>query len=244
MKNKLIVCYSTNRNKEEYQKFNKHIKQTSGLKTEELDILTCVNTGNLSLTEAYNKMWKAADYDDNASYTVLLFIHHDVHFKTKGWGKTLLNLYNNNDIDIIGLAGTDVLYQHCAWWLNGMNPPIFNNNDLWGKVFHTDGKNEWSTKFSKDKKCDKLQPVVAIDGVFISVNPETCEQFDEEYKGFHLYDISFCIKNFLLGKKIAVTETIPLLHDSGGALSQAWEDNRLQLTKQYELQLPMIAKRI
>lgn len=244
MKTKLIVGYSTNRNETFIKKFNKEIIKSSGLKekNEGIQVFPYFNDGRFSLTETYNKLLYvikgSTEVSDEKTDTLVVFIHHDIHFKTQGWGKNLLNIFNNNEVDIVGLAGTDHLRKHCVWWLDDQNQ--FNKNDLWGKVWHTDGKKQWKSDFTTDaKKCAKLQPVVAIDGVFIAFDPDTCVDFDEAFKGFHLYDISFCIENLLYGRKIAVTETIQIVHESGGQLSIAWEENRAKLAHIYDIQLPM-----
>lgn len=233
-KTKIIVGYSTNRDQQFIKTFNKHIKDTIGLslKKDQYDILAVINTEGKSLTAVYNSILNLAK-NNNENY-ILLMIHHDIHFKSKNWGKTLLNLFNNNDIDIIGQAGTDVIHENGTWWLGPDQK--FNNKDLWGKVWHTDGKKEWKTDFTTPlKKCAKLQPVVAVDGVYIAFNPDTCLPFDSSISGFHFYDISFCLDNYLAGKKIAVTETLPIVHESGGQLSQAWENNRKLICARYSL---------
>jgi hypothetical protein len=237
IKTKLIVGYSTNRDERFIKKFNKEIIKSSGLsqKKDEIIMIPFINNGEFSLTQSYNKI--LADTITKYIDCVVLFIHHDVHFKSQGWGKNILNIFNNNEVDILGLAGTDLLHPHCVWWLDEKNAP--NQNNLWGKVWHTDGKKQWKSDFTNDKVCGKLQPVAVIDGVFIAFNPDTCIDFDEDFDGFHFYDISFCIENHIHGKKIAVTETIQLLHDSGGQLSIAWEENRVKSAKIYEQYLPI-----
>ena len=201
------------------------------LKKDEYCIIPLENNGQYSLTEAYNIIWKQAEELYPLDNTILVLCHHDIHFKNQGWGKNLLNIFNNNEVDIVGLAGTDKFYYHGAWWLDSLR--VFNQKDLWGKVWHTDGKKEWQSNFTKEKKCAKLQPVIAIDGLFMAFNPITCSKFDEDFKGFHYYEISFCINNFLKGCKLAVTETIQVCHESGGALNQEWENNRNQFISKY-----------
>ena len=238
MKTKVIVIFSTNRKEYEQKKFRKEIDNSIGLKKDLYQIIVYDNHGDVSLTQAYNYAWNALTIQDKElSDYILVFCHHDIHFKTKGWGKNLLNIYNNNEVDIIGLAGTDTLYNHGVWWLDDTGK--LTKKNLWGKVWHTDSKKEWKSDFTADKKSEKLQPVVAIDGVFMVVNPTTCFKFDEDFDGFHYYDISFCVDNFLFGKKIAVTETIQIVHESGGVLSEAWEKSREKLVYIYEKNLPI-----
>lgn len=227
MKNKIVVGVSSNRDIKYLDMFIKHIKKTSGCPC---DVFVLENHGQYSLTKAYNTIW---DHFQDIEDSVLVLIHHDIKFKTNGWGKNLINIFNSHDVDILGVAGSSVLNSHGVWWLDGEGK--FNQHDLWGKVWHKKGNTESPSNFSGIKRISKAEPVAVIDGVFMAINPNTCERFDEDFTDFHFYDVSFCIKNYLEGKKICVTETIPIVHESGGALNEQWEMNRVQLTKKYNI---------
>lgn len=231
MKEQIIVGYCTNRNDWACKKFNDEIKKSIGC---DHIIIPFFNDGSVSLSKAYNSILAEIFVQTDYQNSVVVFCHHDIHFKSNGWGKNLLNIFNNNEVDILGLAGTDKLYPHCSWWTNAEG--IFNQEDLWGKVWHKiKGHPETKSDFTTHrKKCAKVQPAVAVDGVFLAFNPETCLPFDEDFKGFHFYDISWCLQNFLAGKKIGVTETIPIVHESGGFMNAEWEENRKQLISKYK----------
>jgi hypothetical protein len=243
MKTKVIVAYSTNRDETFQSKFCKEITKSIGCYH---DIIPYYNDGKFSLTQVYNIIWNyciaceqsGIDDSDLDKNVVLVFIHHDIHFKNKGWGKTILNLFNTGDVDILGVAGTQKLYSNAAWWLNEYH--VMNQHDLFGKVWHTDGKKEWKSNFTGVRTCKKLQPVVTVDGLFIAVDPDTCEQFDEEFGYFHFYDTSFCVRNFLNNKRICVTETIPICHESGGVMDVKWEENRLKFCIKYADKFPIM----
>lgn len=241
MKTKLVIGYSTNQPKAFQTKFNQELLNTVGLPEDQVSIIPYENQGDLSLTEAYNDLWECASVFNDA---ILVFIHHDVHFKSNGWGKILLDLFNDNAVDIIGLAGSQALHTHGVWWLD--ENKNLNYKDAWGKVWCIRSeKGEEMIDYSSGKGCQVLQPVVVVDGVFIAFNPDTCVKFDEDVEGFHFYDISFCTRNFVQGKKIAVTETIQLFHESKGHPTQSWEDNRLQFCEKYAANLPLsVHKRV
>jgi hypothetical protein len=227
MKTRILVGYSTNRDLKAQRKFNKEIKASIGCPHE---IVSYENDGSDSLTFVYNYIWDCTKiisglYDQ----TIFVFCHHDIHFKNKGWGANLIRLFNENEVNIIGVAGTAKLSPHCVWWLD--DDQQFSFKDLYGKVWHTDGKKEWKSDFSASKGCAKLQQAEAIDGLFIAVDPLSCNKFDEDFEGFHFYDISFCLAN--KDKNIAITETIQICHESGGNLSPEWENARLKLYKKY-----------
>ena len=227
MKDQIIIAYSTNRDERYQKEFNKHLKKSCGCTSE---IISYQNNSGESLTRVYNDIWSKMSLEC-IKKSIFVFCHHDIKFKSNGWGKNLLNIFNESDADIVGLAGTDHFYPHGVWWLNSTGE--FNQKDLWGKVWHTDGKKEWATNFTANKKCAKIQPVKVVDGVFLAFNPETCLDFDDEFEGFHFYEISFCYRNLIEDRKIYVTETIPIVHESGGKLSNEWELNRQQFIKKY-----------
>jgi hypothetical protein len=226
VKNRIIVAYSTNRDIKAQKFLNKSIKKSIGC---EFDIIPISNDGSVSLTKAYNKAWENYPFDE---HDIFVFIHHDIHFKSNGWGTNLLNLFNTSEANIIGVAGTDKLYPHGIWWSDMQGQ--FNTRDLWGKVWHTDGRKNWKSDFTTPlKKCDKLQPVECIDGVFIAFDPDTCEQFDEDFDSFHFYDLSFCARNRAVGNKVYVTETIPLIHESEGPIGEIWDHYRQMFVAKY-----------
>jgi hypothetical protein len=232
MKNKLVIGYSTSQPKDFRVRYNRELTESSGLEKHEISIIPYENDGSLSLTAAYNDIWECAEIFKDA---VFVFIHDDIHFKTNNWGRTLLDLFNQHDMDIIGVAGTAVLHQHGAWLLDKNFEFDSESKDIWGKVWQLNQNGE---EFVFDittpaKKCKTLQPVVTIDGLFIAFNPETCSRFDEDFQSFHFYDISFCAKNFSQGRKIAVTETIQILHESNGSADELWQENRLKFCQKY-----------
>jgi hypothetical protein len=62
--------------------------------------------------------------------------------------------------------------------------------------------------------------------------------FDEEFKGFHFYDISWTFPNTLDGINVGVTTDIRILHQSIGMVNQQWDDNRKQFVEKYKEELP------
>jgi glycosyltransferase involved in cell wall biosynthesis len=62
--------------------------------------------------------------------------------------------------------------------------------------------------------------------------------FDEEFKGFHFYDIAFCFRNHLEGVKVGVITNIRITHKSIGQTNDQWEDNRNFFVQKYKDNLP------
>ena len=235
MKNKIVIGYSTEQSKAFKDRYNQELTEFSGLNKHELTIIPYENDGSSSLTATYNDIWECAETFKDA---IFVFIHDDIYIKTQDWGKKLLALFNNNAIDIIGVAGTDILHPH-GIWIRDKNSD-FGYPNVWGKVWHIkNGEEELSDYTSAIKKCAELQPVVALDGVFLAFNPDSCVKFNEYFSNFDFYDISFCVDNILQGKHIAVTESIEILHASEGTMTPIWEQNRLKFCEKYRSHLPL-----
>jgi hypothetical protein len=225
MKNKIIVVFSSHLSEKENQKFIKHVNDTIGVKNK---IVFYTNFNQFSLPQIYNQ----AIREHNDTNSIMVFCHNDIIFRTKNWGKLLLTKFNNTNYSIIGVAGTTFLHENGCWWHDRLK--------MFGIVEHTDGYNTWVNEYSKPKK-GFIVPVVLVDGVFMAVDCNNIEtQFDEEFKGFHFYDLSFCVPNYLAGCNIGVTTDFRILHKSVGITNQEWELNRQQFTEKYKEELPIV----
>ena len=219
--NMITIVYSTRKENPEYQK---HIKQTIGLK--DFEILEYTNERQYSLTELYNKGLNESSND------IVIFIHDDLLFEQDSkWGKKIIKHFNNSDFGILGKAGTTSLTQSGRWW--------DETHLMVGSVYHTQYYEEtkkrvtWESRYS-GLFHDKIIPVVLVDGLFIAVNKKRIKKnFDENIKGFHLYDVDFSIANYFAGVKIGVIFDFKLTHKSIGMTNEEWEQNRKQLVQKW-----------
>jgi GT2 family glycosyltransferase len=145
------------------------------------------------------------------------------------WGRILLAKFNSHNYGIIGLAGTTSISESAIWWEA--------KNTMFGIVEHTDDINTWVSNFSAPIK--DIKEVVIVDGVFMAADPDLVSNFNEEFDGFHFYDISFSLDNYLDGVNIGVITTIRILHKSVGQTSPDWERNRQLFVEKYKEYLPM-----
>jgi hypothetical protein len=160
----------------------------------------------------------------------MVFCHSDISFKTKNWGRLLLTKFNNSNFDIIGVAGTTYLAENGVWW--------HDRSKMYGVVEHTDGNSSWVNVYA-EPRAGYIKPVVLVDGLFIAVNFDNItHNWDEEFKGFHFYDISFSFSNMLEGCNIGVTTDIRILHQSIGMVNDQWEENRKLFVNKYKNDLP------
>ena len=190
-------------------------------------ILVYENDGVSSLTEIYNDGLKDSIYD------VVVFMHDDLIIETKCIGEKIIKLFDKNpEFGIIGIAGTTDLVNGRWWEIK---------KSMVGEVYHENEGKRWLSKYSKESYSDKLKDVVCVDGLFFMVDRRRIKKhFNEDFKGYHFYDISFCYENFKEGVKIGVTTKIGLTHKSIGMVNKQWEKNKLFFEALYEKELPAV----
>jgi len=224
MKNNIVVVFSSHLSDVENQKFIKHIDDTIGVKHK---TVCYPNFNQFSLPQVYNQAIREHNNDD----AIFVFCHNDITIKTCTWGRLLLSKFNNSYFQIIGVAGSTYLAENGVWW--------HDRSKMHGVVEHTDGANTWVSEYSVPRK-GITKPVILVDGVFMAVDcNKIVHQWDEDFRGFHLYDLSFCVPNYLDGCNIGVTTDIRVLHQSIGMTNQQWENNRMQFVEKYRDELPI-----
>ncbi len=189
------------------------------------EIIAYENNGEYSLSQLYNKGLEDSTND------IVVFMHDDVEIETSNITPKIERLFERNpEYGIIGLAGTDIL-SNGMWWSD--------RERMYGQVKHEhQGKvhrNNYSGTFGEN-----LKEVVIVDGLFFAVHKNRIkEKFDEEFPGFHFYDIPFCVLNFKQGVKIGVTTKILVVHKSIGMIDKKWEKNKLFFEAKYGGSLPL-----
>ena len=215
------VVISTREINDEYLR---HVsKSFSHPKTE---IIIYENQGEYSLPQLYNKGLEESQFD------IVVFMHDDLIIETKNVTTKLRRLFDNNpDYGIIGVAGTDKLITG-MWWED--------KESMCGQVKHQHEGRTWRNEYSK-KFGESLKEVVTVDGLFFAVHKNRIKNtFDDEFPGFHFYDIPICVTNYLEGVKVGVTTKIELIHKSIGMVDKKWEKNKLFFEAKYGHHLPLI----
>jgi len=225
MENKITVIFCSKKKGEDNKGFIEHIRETCGC---DLNVICVHNPDGLSLSKIYADMVVSEDIETN----IILFIHDDIEFLRRGWGKELLRLFNENkDYGIIGVAGSAQFDENGAWW---------NYEKKFGQVLHRWEGKSWLTAFSPLLEKD-LQEVVVIDGLFIGIHKKRIsENFSRNLQFFDFYDIYFCLANYLNKKcKIGVTTNIRLAHNSIGKLKDTWYKNRDIINEKFGKYFPI-----
>jgi len=220
MSNIVSVVISTRKKDEKYVK--KLQKAFSHPKTE---FLIYENNNEYSLSEIYNK--GLAESTNN----FVVFMHDDIFIDTKNVTDKVFKLFKNNpEYGIIGVAGTTDLVSGVWWELR---------QSLHGQVYHQRDGKKWLSKYSNNLYGDKVKDVVCVDGLFFIVDKNKLKNnFDEDFKGFHFYDISFCLRNKIEGVNIGVTTKFDIVHDSIGMTNNEWETNKQLFEDKYKEHLP------
>jgi GT2 family glycosyltransferase len=214
----ISVVYCT---RENYPEHIEHIKKTSGIKN--IEVLEYVNKGE-SLTKFYNKALKETTND------IVVFCHDDILLNTNNWGKKIVKHFSETDYGILGVAGTTHMGDSGRWW--------DDNTKMMGQVRHTHEGRSWDSKYCS-LFGDKVLESIVVDGLFFAIKKDRLTKtFDENFNGFHFYEIDFCFNNHLNGTKVGVISNIRVTHKSIGMTNDEWENNRLQFVNKYVKKLP------
>jgi hypothetical protein len=190
------------------------------------EILMYENDGEMSLTQVYNKGLKESVND------IVVFMHDDLILETSNMTPKIVKLFEkHSEYGIIGIAGTDKLTSG-MWWQNREN--------MFGVVGHIHEGKRHVNHYSKGVFNDVLKDVVIVDGLFFMVRKSLVKkEFNEQFEGFHFYDISFCVENQLEGVKIGLTTKFGVTHKSVGITNKLWEKNKLLFEALFEKRLPL-----
>jgi GT2 family glycosyltransferase/predicted transport protein len=216
----ITVGYSSREHKPE---FIEYLKKSSGYK--KINVIEKINNGEKSLAQVYNEILKESETD------IIVFCHDDIYFDTNSWYSKITKHFEKTDYGIIGMAGTTSMPASGKWWED--------RRKMIGIVNHESGGKKWESKYSESIG-SSVTPVIVLDGVFIAVSKSRIKKnFNEEFEGFHFYDIPFCFENFMEGVKIGVITNIRITHKSIGATNDQWEKNRQLFETKYSQNLPV-----
>lgn len=185
----------------------------------------------LGLCDVYNKM------ASKASHSYLVFLHEDLLFETKGWGKELMDIFQSQaNPALIGVAGGNYKGKHYSGWFSGIPGADFYH------IFHEHGGIKKSNS-NKDTWPSNEVPVCSIDGVFMAVKKNIWEQhpFNEQLlKGFHFYDLDFSLR-IAHQNTVLVTKRINIVHlTQGGDYGDKWVEQAIIFHNAWNNNLPVM----
>jgi len=217
----ITVGYST---REHNPKFIEYLKKSSGFK--KIEVIEKINNGEKSLSQVYNEIL------DEAKTDIVVLCHDDIYFDTTSWFHKIKTHFEKSDFGILGVAGTTHMSETGRWWETN------RRKNMIGIVNHESGGKKWTSKYSEDFG-KSIRQTVIVDGLFIALSKSRIKHsFDEEFKGFHFYDIAFCFRNHLEGVKVGVITNVRITHKSIGQTNEQWEENKEFFVKKYGENLP------
>jgi hypothetical protein len=85
------------------------------------------------------------------------------------------------------MAGTTDMSEIGRWWQD--------NTKMIGIVSHSHEGKTWENRYSANFEGDIIETVM-LDGLFFVAHKERIKtRFDEDFKGFHFYDVDFTFNN-------------------------------------------------
>ena len=217
----ITIGYST---REHNPKFIEYLKKSSGNK--KIEVIEKINNGEKSLSEVYNEIIQESKTD------IVVLCHDDIYFDTTSWYYKLKSHFETSDYGILGVAGTTHMSETGMWWETN------RRKNMIGIVNHESGGKKWTSKYSEEFN-KSIRQTVIVDGLFIALSKSKIKHnFDEEFKGFHFYDIAFCFRNHLENVKVGVITNIRITHKSIGQTNEQWEQNRELFVEKYGKNLP------
>jgi len=217
----ITIGYST---REHNPKFIEYLKKSSGFK--KIEVIEKINNGKKSLSQVYNEIIEESTTD------IVVLCHDDIYFDTNSWYYKIKDHFEKSDYGILGVAGTTHMSETGRWW------EVNRRRNMFGIVNHESNGKKWTSKYSEDLG-KTIQQTVIVDGLFIALSKSRIKHnFDEEFEGFHFYDIAFCFRNHLEGVKIGVITNVRITHKSIGQTNEQWERNREFFIQKYSENLP------
>ena len=165
-----------------------------------------------------------------AHYPYLFFVHEDVRFHSKDWGKVIADKLKEPDCGAIGFAGNKVKLKAYSGW---PQVPEFGCSFLYQKEPQKTNFAVFNVHLEHP-----FEEVVCLDGLGIFVCKALWEKypFDEKMlTGFHCYDLDFSMQIARTGKYknyVCTTPAVLIEHFSLGNLDRVWIQETIRLHKE------------
>jgi len=218
----IIIC---SRDADISEDLRNNIRETIGMEYEL--IIVDRSQHNQSIFKAYNIGI------DRSKYDLLCFIHDDILFHTRQWGRILLEHLTPNPLGLVGVAGGVLAPRVPAQWNFGLH---------FVHILQYKKRRGYSELLEGASFNNQLsQSVVTIDGVFMACRKELFKniRFDElSFKGFHCYDLDISLQAHALGFENRIISNLLLEHFSEGKLDRNWIESQLLLWRKWRNRLP------
>ncbi len=223
----IIICC---RNVDIPNDLKKNIKNTIGSGYE---LIVIDNSDNkYSIFSAYNEGL------NRASGNILCYMHEDVFYHSKNWGKNVLEYFlDYPQVAMIGVAGTHFLPKRpAAWWDTEMRSGHLLQGEMVDNTYRR-REDVW-----QDYKCSPTK-VVSVDGLWMCFRREIFDYIqwdDTTFKGFHGYDTDICLQVWRAGFEVHVCWNILIEHKSTGVANEVFYKELDVLYEKWKDMLPVI----
>lgn len=192
----------------------------------------------VSLSEGYNRGIARCRGD------YLILSHDDIEIWTPDFGQRLLRHLDR--CDMVGVAGTDLLvdagghsksWKYASWGAAGLG-------HVFGR-FVLPHEDRYAVQVY-GAPAALVEGMQALDGVFIAMRRRVAETLrfdDENFDGFHLYDLDFTYRAFLNGFGLGVFTDIVIVHHSEGGYDEQWLGYHRRFLHKFEGILPKMRPR-
>lgn len=220
-----IICCSVN--PDEVASLKSNVADTIGMPFEFIAFDN--RESHYGLCKVYNICAEKAKYD------FLCFVHEDVRFLTKDWGKLMAEQLRQEGCGVIGFAGSILKLKRLTGWNTCGKDLRANYVQYMRGGAHPRCVNPEKRSFS---------PVVTLDGLCLLARRSVWKEmrFDEvTFPGFHCYDIDFSLA-VACHYTNYVCHTVLVEHYSQGSFSRSWLQGLEALHEKWQNCLPIAAK--
>lgn len=227
----IIIC-SVNR--ELLSRLLLHIEDTIGMPYE---VISIDNSDNrYGICKAYN------EGADRAQYPILCFMHEDISFETKNWGRKIYRHLQDPKTGLLGVAGGDAKSRVPSSW---SLPVTSNHINLVQHYKHNSMPSDRILTTTSPANADKAR-VISLDGVWLCTRKDVFEQFrfdDRLFTGFHGYDIDYSLQ-VNTRYYVYVIFDVLIHHYSEGRPDKKWMESACLVSKKWKHRLPLAVQEV
>lgn len=162
----------------------------------------------------------------------LCFMHEDISFLSKDWGKLGIRHFSNPEIGMVGVLGCTYYDECMTYWCHSPFCVGHNWCGSWHKIF---------------KEPLKSENIVASDGLWLLIRRELFDgaiSWDEyTFPGFDMYDLDISMQILKSNKEIVIEPDICINHKSNGNFSIRFYQSAKDFHKKWDYFLPVSANK-
>ena len=223
----MISCIICSRRPDISAELKENIASTIGY---EYELVVIDNSkSEYSIFSAYNEGVRRAKGD------ILCFMHEDIWYHTKEWGRIVNDVLRDESIGLVGVIGSQFLpNQMASWWLCGATK---------GQILQgcTDYQGYYSCSLDGES-IQQLTDTVVVDGLWFCMNKALFPhvQFDEKnYNSYHCYDVDICMQVQNSRKRVVVLPDLLIEHRSLGNVTTSYYNQLQVFYNKWQTNLPM-----